>query len=306
VRRWPSIAIVLLGCGPQVETTSTAGDTSSSSTPSTASTADDHSTSLASTDASSPSSSSGDTSSSADIEPSSFLAPLDLADENAQCDIWGQDCPPGEKCMPWANDGGYAWNATRCTAVADDPKAPGEPCTVVESGVSGIDDCELGAMCWDVDPETNVGECVAMCRGSEQNPSCADPCTRCQRWNDGVVIVCLPDCDPFAQDCGETGICHPVGAGFGCTPWMSSRLDPGEPCFFSHDCGAGSYCAEVEDVPGCEGDDGCCTPFCDVDAPDECDAITPGTACVPWFDTGRGAPDSCGPATLVGACILPR
>ncbi|MEX1364969.1 MAG: hypothetical protein AB1Z98_17710, partial [Nannocystaceae bacterium] len=31
-----------------------------------------------------------------------------------QCSLFAQDCPDGEKCMPWANDGGDAWNATIC------------------------------------------------------------------------------------------------------------------------------------------------------------------------------------------------
>src|SRR5262245_15971404 len=31
-----------------------------------------------------------------------------------ECDVWAQDCPPGEKCMPWANDGGSSWNSLRC------------------------------------------------------------------------------------------------------------------------------------------------------------------------------------------------
>jgi hypothetical protein len=65
-----------------------------------------------------------------------------------ECDLWKQDCPPGEKCMPWANDGGGSWNATRCTPLAEDPRQPGEPCTVEGSGVSGRDDCDIRAMCW--------------------------------------------------------------------------------------------------------------------------------------------------------------
>ncbi len=30
-----------------------------------------------------------------------------------ECSPWAQNCPPGEKCTWWANDGGNAWNATR-------------------------------------------------------------------------------------------------------------------------------------------------------------------------------------------------
>ncbi len=32
----------------------------------------------------------------------------------------------------------------------DDPAQVGEPCFVVDSIVSGIDNCDLGAYCWDV------------------------------------------------------------------------------------------------------------------------------------------------------------
>ena len=55
----------------------------------------------------------------------------------------------------WANDGGGAWNATKCEEIPPEPDGVGEPCTVEISGTSGVDTCVLGAMCWDVDPETN-------------------------------------------------------------------------------------------------------------------------------------------------------
>jgi hypothetical protein len=71
-----------------------------------------------------------------------------------ECDTFVQDCPPGEKCTVWASDGGSSWNATKCVAVVDDPSGPSEPCHVELSAVSGLDDCERGAPCWDVDPKT--------------------------------------------------------------------------------------------------------------------------------------------------------
>ncbi len=40
--------------------------------------------------------------------------------------IWAQDCPEGEKCMPWANDGGGSWNATRCSPLDPNPSAVGD------------------------------------------------------------------------------------------------------------------------------------------------------------------------------------
>lgn len=80
-----------------------------------------------------------------------------------ECDLVAQDCPVGERCVPWANDGGMAWNATRCSDVAPMPGAPGEPCQAEGNPYSGLDDCALGAVCWDADPGTGQGVCVAIC-----------------------------------------------------------------------------------------------------------------------------------------------
>ncbi|HET6585475.1 MAG TPA: hypothetical protein VFG69_18580 [Nannocystaceae bacterium] len=32
--------------------------------------------------------------------------PFDVSGLQIECDLWAQDCAEGEKCMPWANDGG--------------------------------------------------------------------------------------------------------------------------------------------------------------------------------------------------------
>ena len=42
-----------------------------------------------------------------------FIQEPDGGGTDIECDLWGQDCPDGEKCMPWANDGGSSWNATK-------------------------------------------------------------------------------------------------------------------------------------------------------------------------------------------------
>ena len=34
-----------------------------------------------------------------------------------ECDIWKQDCPPTEKCMPWDNSGGNSWKTFRVPAI---------------------------------------------------------------------------------------------------------------------------------------------------------------------------------------------
>ena len=43
--------------------------------------------------------------------PCGFFCPPDGGDEFFECDLFAQDCPAGEKCMPWANDGTEVWNA---------------------------------------------------------------------------------------------------------------------------------------------------------------------------------------------------
>src|SRR5690606_34162493 len=136
---------------------------------------------------------------------------LDGVPRCSMCDVWAQDCPEGEKCSAWANDGGESWNATICVPVGEDK--PGEPCTAEGSPLSGHDSCELGAMCWDVDPETLEGTCVGLCDGSEDAPTCAEPMTTCAITNGGVLNLCLPTCDPFLQDCGQTESCVDVGEG---------------------------------------------------------------------------------------------
>ncbi len=125
----------LLACGPAVDpneadaTSPAPGTGGSSGSPS---------------DATGPSSATtnGTTTGNADDGTGSpFLVSPDGGGSVIACDLWSQDCPPGEKCMPWANDGGNTWNATRCTPIDDDPRSVGEPCTVVESG--GVSAAEL-------------------------------------------------------------------------------------------------------------------------------------------------------------------
>ena len=90
-----------------------------------------------------------------------------------ECDLLTQDCPIGEKCTPWSYDGGMAWNGTRCSPVVAMPGAPGDPCTVEGSPWSGLDDCAGGSMCWDADPRTGMGECVAQCdQALMPDPAC--------------------------------------------------------------------------------------------------------------------------------------
>ncbi len=218
-----------------------------------------------------------------------------------ECGIFEQDCPAGEKCMPWANDGGSSWNATRCTTVVASPDQVGDECTVEGSGTSGFDSCDLGAMCWGVDAKTNIGVCVEMCGCTELTPTCDTPNTACSISNGGVIALCLGVCNPLDPDACDAGEgCYASGSLFQCANDASGELGtPGDPCEFLNVCDPGSYCGMPSFVPGgCGGSTGCCTALCDPsDGPEQCLA---GQSCVPFYDEG-GAPDEC--LGQVGVCV---
>jgi hypothetical protein len=234
-----------------------------------------------------------------------FIQDPDGGGVSIECDIWAQDCPEGEKCMPWANDGGSSWNAMRCSPLDPAPAQPGDECTVEGSGVSGIDNCEVSSMCWDVDPETNMGTCAAFCMGSEANPVCEDPNTSCVIANEGVLILCLPNCDPLLQDCAEGQACYPIDDGFACAPDASGEMGLfGEPCEFINVCDPGLFCANADAVPDCAGSSGCCSSFCDLTDPMagmNCPGAAGGQDCVAWYEEGQAPPGF----EDVGACAIP-
>ncbi len=234
-----------------------------------------------------------------------FIQDPDDDGMNIQCDIWNDDCDVGEKCMPWANDGGSFWNATKCVPIARNAAQVGDPCMVEGSGVSGIDDCDKDAMCWDVDLETNEGTCVAFCDGDEANPTCTDPVTQCVITNDGVLVLCLPTCNPITPDtCSEGQGCYPVDDAFACAPDASGELGGyGDPCEFINVCDPGLFCADATTVPSCTSA-ACCSPFCDVTDPDasaNCPGAAGGQECTPWYEDGNTPPD----LDDVGACVIP-
>ncbi|MGH1343137.1 MAG: hypothetical protein ACRBN8_16385 [Nannocystales bacterium] len=211
------------------------------------------------------------------------------------CDLFEQDCPPGEKCTPWANDGGNSWNATRCTAIVDDPDAAGEPCTVEATVTSGVDSCELGSMCWDVDDETGFGVCTPHCVGSPGAPSCEDPTRVCIMNGGGVLSLCLPTCDPLMDECGDGEGCYPFDNRFLCTV-DGSGTGGGlfESCEFVNGCEPGTACVAGDLSAACDSA-ACCTPFCDMTAPDCPDALV----CFPWYEKGTPPP---GTNANVGVC----
>lgn len=278
----------------------------SDTTPTSASDSDSMSTSATDTDSAG---SDTDTAGSDTDEPdptgisTGFITDPDGGGVSIECSVWDQDCGEGEKCSAWANDGGTAWNATRCVPLDPNPAQPGDPCTVEGSGISGIDTCDVSSMCWDVDPETNEGTCVAFCTGSENAPVCDNPTTSCSIANEGVLILCLPTCDPILQDCAEGQACYPIDDSFVCAPDASGE-DAGadnDPCEYINACDQGNICVNPEIVDGCPaGSGGCCQAVCDLSDP-MATGCTANETCEPWFEEGNVPPGY----EDVGVCALP-
>lgn len=285
------MALVLAGCsysptngGVDVVTTSmTTGELTGSSSSSSTGTSE---------------SSSGDAPDDGD-EPDDggFLPPSpDLPPGAIQCDLFMQDCPPGEKCTLWAYDGGTIYNGLRCVPVVDDPVGWQEPCTVTPPETSGLDDCELGAFCWQ-------GVCKPFCQGSASNLTCPDEYW-CHASDAGSLVICLTHCDPLGTECPQSAPCTATGDKFDCVPdGAAGSANVGDPCEYTNVCGVAKACIGAELWPDCEGT-GCCAPYCDHTQPDadaECDAAGAGTVCVPWFAPGQAIPG----LEHVGVCRVP-
>jgi hypothetical protein len=228
--------------------TGTSLDASSSSDPS----ADGSSTSTTTTDP--------------DDDSSTTAPPPDMG-VPGPCDTFDPECPEGFKCNAYADDGGSSWNAQFCFPLDADPVGVGESCEAEESGASGIDNCEFGAICWNVDPDTLEGECVEYCGGTSDAPTCAVGHT-CVTANNSVLNLCLPYCDPLLQDCSDGEACYPYNEGFICFVDASGEQGAyGDGCEYINVCDPGLFCAPTDVVPGCTSMAGCCTPYCDLTDP---------------------------------------
>lgn len=214
------------------------------------------------------------------------------------CDSFAQDCPPGEKCVPYSMDGGI-WNASKCVPVLGDQQ-PGEAC-VWDGFIEATDDCDASSICWnavEVDGQL-IGECAAICTGSPDLPMCP-PASSCLLSDDGVIFVCITDCDPLLQDCAEGLGCYWANNEFACIFEAPPGIATGEPCGFINDCMPGNLCADATSLPSCAGAS-CCTGFCDVTGGDTGCAAQPGTVCTAFFELGTAPPGY----DDVGVCTIP-
>ncbi len=219
-----------------------------------------------------------------------------------ECDVFGQDCDPGQKCVPYAEGGGSAWNASRCVDITGDG-APGEPCFAPEGGVAGIDDCALGAICWDVD-ETKHGTCIAQCSGSPNEPVCPAK-TSCSIAADGVLAICISGCEPLLQDCPGDELCIANGDAFLCV--LDASGDEGQvndPCEFANSCDKGLLCLNTAaaSIACMQGSQGCCQPLCEFIEGQTGDCPNPDQACLQWFDPMMPIPPG---LENVGVCAIP-
>lgn len=294
--RWYCAALAA-GCGPSVDTDLPEGGFTSSTTgaPLDTSTGASVTTSTAETGASSDA-----TTTSSDA---GFLSSWDMGPSSWQCSTFEQDCPPGQKCTLWADDGGPAFNSARCVDIAPNPVGLGETCTLIDaSSVSGLDDCDLGLLCWYV--LDGQGTCVEFCGGAPEAPECP-PDHQCTISGAGVLSICIAECDPIEQDCEPGFACYPVNDGFTCAADASGPAGAhGDPCRFINACDPGLVCIGADAHSGCDGALGCCSTACDVTDPmadAACTMLDAGQTCESWwvFDMAPRGYEN------VGVCAIP-
>ena len=214
------------------------------------------------------------------------------------CDPAEQDCPEGDKCTGYVVQQGYCCvDANKCVPVIGNQQL-GDPCVRTEDN----DDCDEGLFCMTVTSgSTGDGVCLAFCNVGEQD--CAEdglPDANCIAFNDGALPICQDSCDPLLQDCdGELG-CYGVGnQGFVCSvPGFEDGLgNDGDMCFTIQSCKPGLGCTAAEVLSDC-GATRCCSPYCDLSAPDPC---TEPEQCVPYYEEGTAPPNY----ENVGLCAVP-
>lgn len=228
--------------------------------------------------------------------------------EGEECELQLQGCAPGLKCMPYSADGsGAFWDASACFPIAPDPAGLGEECEWIGQPWSGYDTCGWGQVCWGFDGE--AGECRGLCLTDDPKSwdietwTCEDPLAIPTVGCQSCFCTCDVPCDPLDQNCDEGQECMPVADFFECVPDASGDAGAyGDPCEFVNVCDPGLVCVDPSAVPpgqACEGAAGCCTPLCDVTAPNTCPGE--GQTCQRWYEEGNA------PMGLenVGACSLP-
>jgi hypothetical protein len=276
-RHAASLALVLAACGsPSFPVDSASAESSGGSTSS--------SSSATSTETSSTESS------------NTFVPDYDQPDLT-ECSGFAQDCPDGEKCVPYQSMGTH-FDGEKCVPVTGD-QAPGEPCTY-GGFIEATDDCDESSGCWyvhEVDGE-QVGICLAFCSGTADDPQCP-PGSSCVLASEPSPAFCVVTCDPLAQDCGAGLGCYWANVEFHCLP-ATQNVPEGQPCGFYNDCAPGLVCLPTEVLPACAGS-ACCGRWCNHDLGDAQCETTPGTTCELFFQEGTTPPGQ----EHIGVCAVP-
>ena len=97
---------------------------------------------------------------------------------------------------------------------------------------------------------------------------------------DGLIQLCLPECDPLAPACPPRAGCFPSRSTFVCGDPIEPPIDLDTACAYPWDCAAGSFCIDGAMLPTCDAS-ACCTSVCDTTLPEPCG---PGRTCTPVYD----------------------
>lgn len=186
----------------------------------------------------------------------------------AGCDVYNQDCPEGQRCVPLIDaEGAFGFT---CVARAARPAGLDEPCTATNGTYSGGDSCDAGLYC--LVTIQNQGTCQPLCGCGPTQPTCPQGYA-CDDWK------CEPACDPLDPDaCGSSSGCYPAKAGdqqvYTCDftqvagqdqPGQPAARVEGEACTRQHDCVRGTMCRESV-----------CRRYCDTEVEGSCPG---GRAC---------------------------
>jgi hypothetical protein len=300
--RLACFTVLLLGaaaCGARV-----AGDGGESAGSDTSSSASTDSSSSASAGSTSTSSTSTDDDDDADVTDGAdaFLPDEDVESVHPFCTVFDQDCPEGEKCVTTLDPN---FDVYRCVPILGD-QAVGEACTFDRG--SGADDCDATSHCWNLETDdqgVEHGECVPICIGTRDDPSCPGQGESCEGFECKIFgqigyPFCVERCDPIAQDCDEGKACF-LDPGYN-TFFCGVVNVPGalgEPCGWIQECAAGLTCLSNDQLPECLGD-ACCSPICLTGDDAGCEGSWPGTVCSDALDYPlmEGCPTH-------GACMVP-
>jgi hypothetical protein len=207
----------------------------------------------------------------------------DMGRQNS-CNPHIQDCPQGQKCSPHASEPGLFWNSASCFPVMENPAQIGEPCVVQGFVTSGVDNCDVGAICWEGDHD-GQGEfkCASLCEGAIDDFVCP-PGSFCSSFSEALAVCETPVCDPLVQDCPETSdVCVPniYLTDDWCLPDESGGTGQiNDPCTVPNGCDKGLTCVGSDASIDCDPNaTGCCQPFCEIGV----DLCGPGQECLLYF-----------------------